>query len=71
MSWPEHLMPPECFYDETNALKYTKCSRIIKIQKEMTLRCLELIGIPYNRTNNIISEQSSSLEDNDNSENSI
>lgn len=31
MSRPEHLMPPECFYNDKEAKKYTNCSRIIKI----------------------------------------
>ena len=41
---PEHLMPPEQFYNEEEAAKYTNCSRIIKVQSEMAERCLELIG---------------------------
>lgn len=45
MSRPEHLMPPECFYNDTEALKYTNCTRIITVQSEMSERCLELIGI--------------------------
>lgn len=49
MSRPEHLAPPEDFYDEKEARKYTQGSRITKIQSEMTQRCLELIGIPFNR----------------------
>ncbi len=45
MGRPEHLMPPECFYNDREALKYTNCSRIIKVQSEMSQRCLELLGI--------------------------
>lgn len=39
-------MPPECFYNDQEARKYTNCSRIIKVQSEMTFRCLDLLGIP-------------------------
>ena len=49
MSRPEHLAPPEDFYNENEAVKYTKNSRIVKVQSEMTHRCLELIGIAFNR----------------------
>ena len=38
-------MPPECFYDDKEAEKYTNCTRIIKVQSEMAERCLDLIGI--------------------------
>ncbi len=43
---PEHLMAPEMFYDEREALKYTNCTRIIEVQADMAQRCLELIGVP-------------------------
>ena len=49
MSRPEHMAPPENFYDEKEARKYTQNTRIIKVQSEMTQRCLELIGIEFNR----------------------
>lgn len=49
MSRPEHMAPPENFYDENEARKYTNNTRIIKVQSEMTQRCLELIGIEFNR----------------------
>ena len=45
MSRPEHLMPPECYYNEDEAVKYTNCTRIINVQAEMAQRCMELIGI--------------------------
>ena len=38
-------MPPDCFYNETEATKYTNCTRIINVQGSMTERCLELIGV--------------------------
>ena len=43
-SRPENRGPPEYFYDETEARKYTENSRIIEIQKEMSERALELLG---------------------------
>lgn len=45
MGRPENQMPPECFYDDKEAEKYTNCTRIIKVQSEMSERCLDLIGI--------------------------
>jgi 18S rRNA (guanine1575-N7)-methyltransferase len=46
MSRPEHLAPPEIFYNEDEAGKYTGNSRIIEIQTAMTKRCVELLNIP-------------------------
>lgn len=63
MSRPEHVAPPEDFYDEREARKYTQNTRIIKVQSEMTQRCLELIGIPFNREE---SEQEDEPEESDN-----
>ncbi len=56
-------MPAECFYNAQEAKKYTNCTRIINVQSEMTERCLELIGIPFNRE--VIEE---SVEDSDDGE---
>ena len=53
MSRPEHMAPPESYYDEKEAGKYTRNTRIIKIQSEMTERCLELIGIHFNREKSV------------------
>ncbi|KAI5478997.1 williams-Beuren syndrome critical region protein 22 [Pseudohyphozyma bogoriensis] len=46
MSRPEHLAPPQVFYNADEAKKYTNNSRIQNIQVEMTYRCLELLGLP-------------------------
>ncbi|KAA1085775.1 hypothetical protein PGT21_018873 [Puccinia graminis f. sp. tritici] len=46
MSRPEHQAPPEIFYNDNEAEKYTKSSRIQSIQSEMTERCLELLNLP-------------------------
>ncbi|XP_063628507.1 probable 18S rRNA (guanine-N(7))-methyltransferase [Cydia splendana] len=43
---PEFQAPPEIFYDEEEARKYTQNSRIIDIQAQMTERCLELLLLP-------------------------
>ncbi|KAJ3178218.1 Williams Beuren syndrome chromosome region 22 protein [Geranomyces variabilis] len=46
MSRPEHTAPPEIFYNEDEATKYTSNSRIISIQNEMAWRALELLALP-------------------------
>jgi len=45
MSRPEHIAPPEIFYNDSEAFKYTKNSRIQTIQAEMTLRALDLLQL--------------------------
>eukprot|EP01139_Manchomonas_bermudensis_P019231 Amastigsp_a676523_397.p1 type:complete len:278 gc:universal Amastigsp_a676523_397:1032-199(-) len=46
MARPEHLAPPEIFYNDDEAKKYQKNSRMIKIQTSMTERALELLMLP-------------------------
>ncbi|CAB4432074.1 unnamed protein product [Rhizophagus irregularis] len=46
MSRPEHKAPPEIFYNEEEARKYTTNSRIQSVQAEMSLRALELLNLP-------------------------
>lgn len=46
MSRPEHIAPPEIFYNATEAKKYSNNTRIQSIQAEMTYRCLELLDLP-------------------------
>lgn len=46
MSRPEHIAPPEVFYNASEARKYTANSRMIQIQYELTRRCLELLKLP-------------------------
>ncbi|XP_018320762.1 probable 18S rRNA (guanine-N(7))-methyltransferase [Agrilus planipennis] len=46
MSRPEHLAPPEIFYDEVEAKKYTQNSRIIDVQVQMSDRAVELLLLP-------------------------
>ncbi|XP_065663462.1 probable 18S rRNA (guanine-N(7))-methyltransferase isoform X2 [Hydra vulgaris] len=43
---PEHLAPPEVFYNEIEAKKYTSNTRMIEIQNQMTERALELLNLP-------------------------
>ena len=45
MSRPEHIAPPELFYNSEEANKYSESSRIIKIQAEMTERAISLLGL--------------------------
>ncbi|ODM98107.1 putative 18S rRNA (guanine-N(7))-methyltransferase [Orchesella cincta] len=42
---PEGVAPPEIFYNDDEARKYTQNSRNIEIQEEMTNRCIELLEI--------------------------
>ncbi|XP_077168863.1 18S rRNA (guanine-N(7))-methyltransferase [Paroedura picta] len=46
---PEHRGPPELFYDEAEARKYTHNSRMIDIQSQMSERAVELLGLPEGR----------------------
>ncbi|GAA5977123.1 hypothetical protein JCM11641_001308 [Rhodosporidiobolus odoratus] len=43
---PEHIAPPEVFYNASEAQKYTANTRVQSIQAEMTYRCLELLDLP-------------------------
>nr|CAD7201287.1 unnamed protein product [Timema douglasi] len=46
MSRPEHLAPPEVFYNESEARKYSENSRMVDIQLQMSERALELLALP-------------------------
>ncbi|KAG2434446.1 hypothetical protein HYH02_012276 [Chlamydomonas schloesseri] len=43
---PEHMAPPDIFYNEDEARKYTTNSRMISIQSTLTERALELLALP-------------------------
>ncbi|KAI5696381.1 hypothetical protein M8J76_013297 [Diaphorina citri] len=43
---PEHQAPPEVFYNEDEAKKYTQNSRMIDIQVQMSERAIELLVLP-------------------------
>jgi 18S rRNA (guanine1575-N7)-methyltransferase len=45
MSRPELQAPPESYYNEEEAAKYTDRNRIIKIQTEMAERCVQLLEL--------------------------
>ncbi|KAJ1601212.1 hypothetical protein NDA14_000209 [Ustilago hordei] len=49
MSRPEHLAPPEVFYNDIEASKYTANTRVQTIQAEMAERALELLMLPPHR----------------------
>ncbi|PKA63940.1 hypothetical protein AXF42_Ash004950 [Apostasia shenzhenica] len=46
MPRPELQAPPEIFYNETEARKYTTSSRIIEVQARISTRALELLNLP-------------------------
>ncbi|KAI0277237.1 williams-Beuren syndrome critical region protein 22 [Russula aff. rugulosa BPL654] len=46
MSRPELQAPPEIYYGDTEAEKYTNNTRIQQIQADMTYRALELLNLP-------------------------
>ncbi|KAL2918789.1 18S rRNA (guanine1575-N7)-methyltransferase [Polyrhizophydium stewartii] len=48
-SRPEHTAPPEIFYNETEAAKYTTNTRVISIQNDMSYRALELLALPEDK----------------------
>ncbi|KAL4309965.1 hypothetical protein GQ457_01G049270 [Hibiscus cannabinus] len=45
-SRPELQAPPEIFYDDSEARKYTSSSRIAEIQVKLSERALELLALP-------------------------
>lgn len=42
---PEHLAPPDIFYNDSEAVKYTKNTRMMEIQRQMSTRALELLSL--------------------------
>mmetsp|Transcript_11102 Transcript_11102/g.28026 ORF Transcript_11102/g.28026 Transcript_11102/m.28026 type:complete len:175 (-) Transcript_11102:95-619(-) len=47
---PEHSAPPEVFYNEEEARKYTTNTRMVNIQESLTKRALELLALPNDGT---------------------
>ncbi|THU51498.1 hypothetical protein C4D60_Mb06t31670 [Musa balbisiana] len=43
---PEVQAPPDLFYNEAEARKYTTSSRIIEIQAKISERAVELLALP-------------------------
>ncbi|KAL0250533.1 hypothetical protein I308_102711 [Cryptococcus tetragattii IND107] len=50
MSRPEEISPPEIFYGDTEAAKYTANTRIKSIQSQMTERALQLLALPEDQS---------------------
>ncbi|UZJ52411.1 hypothetical protein CBS101457_001731 [Exobasidium rhododendri] len=46
MSRPEHIAPPEIYYGDDEARKYSSNTRVQHIQAEMTARALDLLNLP-------------------------
>ncbi|KAF7456173.1 putative S-adenosylmethionine-dependent methyltransferase [Cryptosporidium felis] len=46
MTRPEIQAPPELYYNDSEALKYSRSSRIIDIQTKLTERAIELLLLP-------------------------
>ncbi|GAA5943502.1 hypothetical protein JCM10213_005507 [Rhodosporidiobolus nylandii] len=59
---PEHIAPPEVFYNASEAAKYTNNTRVQSIQAEMTYRCLELLDLPMSSTDDEMSRPSFLLD---------
>ena len=47
---PEYAAPPEMFYNEKEALKYTRNTRMLKIQSVITERAIELLNLPEGKS---------------------
>ncbi|XP_046892179.1 probable 18S rRNA (guanine-N(7))-methyltransferase [Hypomesus transpacificus] len=43
---PEHMAPPEVYYNQEEAKKYSQNSRMIEIQSQMSERAVELLNLP-------------------------
>ncbi|VDM09117.1 unnamed protein product [Wuchereria bancrofti] len=46
MSRPEFTGPPELYYNDVQAAKYSQNSHIIEIQTRMAERAIELLALP-------------------------
>lgn len=51
---PEHLAPPDIFYNDDEARKYTTNTRMIAIQSALTERALELLALPDDGTPKVL-----------------
>jgi 18S rRNA (guanine1575-N7)-methyltransferase len=43
---PEHQAPPEVYYNETEAKKYSRNTRVMEIQATMSDRAIEMLALP-------------------------
>ncbi|XP_050408268.1 probable 18S rRNA (guanine-N(7))-methyltransferase [Patella vulgata] len=46
---PEHQAPPEIFYNDDEARKYSSNSRMMEIQQQLSERALELLALPEDK----------------------
>jgi 18S rRNA (guanine1575-N7)-methyltransferase len=51
---PEHTAPPEIYYNDTEAKKYTSNTHIIEIQQKLSERALELLTLPEDQPSFIL-----------------
>lgn len=54
MSRPEHIAPPEIFYNDDEAKKYAMSSRMIDVQSSMSERAVELLGLNDTEANLVL-----------------
>ena len=54
MSRPEGTVPPELFYNELEAKKYSVSSRMIEIQTEIAQRALDMLALPEDKPAHIL-----------------
>ena len=50
MSRPEGTIPPELFYNEKEAKKYSVSSRMITVQTEIAQRALDMLALPEGKS---------------------
>ncbi|XP_064391578.1 probable 18S rRNA (guanine-N(7))-methyltransferase isoform X2 [Halichondria panicea] len=53
-SRPEHRAPPEIFYNDLEARKYTQNSRMMEVQMSMAERAIELLRLPEDQPSYIL-----------------
>ncbi|KAF7256293.1 hypothetical protein EG68_06706 [Paragonimus skrjabini miyazakii] len=51
---PESTLPPELYYNEKEAQKYTSNSHIIEVQTRITERAIELLALPENESHTLL-----------------
>ncbi|MCL7025198.1 hypothetical protein MKW94_025011, partial [Papaver nudicaule] len=54
LSGPEFKAPPEIFYNESEARKYTSSSQITEIQAKLSERALELLPLPDDHVSRLL-----------------
>ena len=54
MSRPEGSVPPELFYNDKEAKKYSLSSRMITVQTEIAQRALDMLRLPEDKPSYIL-----------------